>query len=372
MSRFLLIIQSLTFGLYNTALNSTYKTTITLTRNFLTWIHSNPVMSSVKDVPPELAIESWSKYSDTIEIGFGGIYGEQFPTESDFFEFRTEFIKLLDTSNIDRKHEHALYYFITFYGHQSTAQSIQRNHYNTLLIEGRFLLDLIEDSTQYFKKLVKDPSYDFFIDPDTEAPLFIKKHLITEEEFLLDFAESYAKRPGDVIRFHRFLIYETVVYLRPHYNFNFTRNISKRDAKRKSIPLIELPGSLKLDTFMSILDRILNSQQAANTLFYREFNIEGGFDMRSFQQFSKGYYKQAHSHVGVMFNIATALSDYLKRFANFKSKTAIAKFIYGYFILFKAVEVKDRSSIPKAYSELEKFYTQQGRSFNYIRLLLKG
>lgn len=349
-----------------------YQIPITLSREFATWIHSDTLLSPVKDIS-DLAIEAWSKHGEAIAIEFGGLYGSQFKTEAEFLEFRTEFLKALDENSIDQKHEHAIYYFISFYEQETTQQSIKRNHHNTLLSEGRFLIDLIEDSYKYFEKLEKDDRYELHYDPDTEEPIFIKKKFLNlTRTFYLEFADSYSKQPDDVIRFHRLLIYKTVVYIKPNFNFSLTRNLPIQDPKGKPQSHIEFPGSAKLTTFLNVLHKLTTNQKTHSTTFYHAFNSYERFDLRRIEQLRNGYNKNSHSHSDVINKIAVALSDYLEQFVKLKNKTAIARFIYSYFVLFKAIENRSDQPIPNSYAELDYFYKQQGYSFNYVRLKLKG
>jgi hypothetical protein len=347
-----------------------YTTSITLSKDFLINAHGHPLLASVNKMPKEMLQEIFSVDVKEYIVSFCGSYNHKFKSDEDYAEFEAAFDAILKKHGVDERHKYSLYYYITFFNQDVERQSVTKSAYNSLLKEARFLLDLVVDSKSYFDKLIKSTAYQLVEDEESGEQVFVKKDFLKANPgFSAAYHINDPKRPDEVIRFTRLLIYQTVVHLHLQPNFTFKRNIERKTSKGKPDNWIELPKTMRLSLFVTIVDNILKAQKHYNTLFYQEFNRDGGYDLYDINRFSKSYYKNNISYTDALTRIGKVVSEYLMAHAGIRTQTAAAAFLFEYFALFKVYNIEKR--IPNDYLELANFYKENGITSERIRTMLK-
>ena len=345
-----------------------YNITLTLTNKFLKWAYTHRLI----DGPGKFQDEAFAKRPDVEQIRFGGKYGTQFTTLDEIESFNVAFDVLLDKFKVDKKHKHPLLYLISFLNQDFEQQSIENNRHNYLHDYAVFILDMIADSLAHIERMRKNSNYQEIYDAVTNEILFAKKEVfnVMPLEELVERVPD-AKHADDIVRYQRISLYDYELYVPDDVIITIQSN-KKRNLKSlsgKQVSLLQLPTNLAYQTFSFIVTNILDQHKKYNTSFYQDmFNPES--TLRDFKSFNNKYKKHSISNNTSLARLGTLIGDYLIMNNICTNKRAIAAFLFEYFALFKAINLKKAVEFPNDYSELIHFYNCNHITSETIRYMM--
>lgn len=346
-----------------------YSINLTLTREFLKWIHSH----HLADGPTFQHL--WDDKPVTQEFLFGGKYGNQFETLKQIKSFNKAFDSVLSKFNIDEKHKHSLLYIIMFLGADSEQQSIENNWNNHLLDYSKFIVDLISDSLSHMDSMRKNSKYKEVYDIYTLETFFAKKEIVDSmpyEELITYIPQG--KQADDIVKYNRVNIYEQELHVPSDLIINIQSNKERmiKSGDGRQVSQLELPHNILLETFNFMIGIMLDQHKKRNTDFYRNIINDNTTLKDLVKSVNKTYKKHSVSNVRSLAVVGTLLTDYLLMHKLFTSKRSIAAFLFEYFALFKAIILKKQpEEFPNNYDELVPFYRGLGVDGEKLRNQMK-
>lgn len=347
-----------------------YTINLILTNKFLKWVYTHRLLNG----PGALQDELFAEKPDSEEFLFGGKHRIQFKTLEEITSFNAAFDNILLKHRINECHKHSLLYFIVFLNFDYEQQSIENNRHNHLHDYAIFILDLISDSLAHIERMRKNESYQEIYDGTTNEIFFAKKELVATMplEELVEYLPD-AKHADDVVKYLRITIYDDELYVPEDLMITVQSN---KDRKLKSlsgaqINKFELPKNLLYETFTHMIGNMLNQHKKNNTVFYQEI-VKNNSTLADFKSFNNKFKKHSISNVTSLTRLGTIIGDYLTEHKIFTSKRAIAGFLFEYFALFKAIELKrSMEQLPEDYSQLIPIYIKNRINGETIRNMMK-
>lgn len=345
-----------------------YSITLTLTREFLKWVHAHRLVDG-----PEFQ-HLWDNKPDTEEFRFGGIGGCQFRTKAELLSFDKAFDNMLEKNGIDSKHREPLLYMILFLGSDTEKQSIENNWNNHLLDYAKFITDLIADSLAHMDAMRRKPAYQEVYDEYTTETFFAKHEIVNSMPYeeLIQYLPP-AKQSDNVIKYNRVNIYEQELHVPSDLIITIQSN---KDRKIKSgegnqVQQLELPHNILVETFQYMVDNMLELHKKKNTQFYKDIT-NNNTTLNDLVKSLRKNKKHTVSNVLSLARVGTILTDYLIMNKLFKSKRSAATFLFEYFALFKAIILKKQPpEFPTNYDELIPFYIGLGVDGEKLRNQMK-
>jgi hypothetical protein len=262
-------------------------------------------------------------------------------------------------------------YFIIFLHQDYEAQSLANNAHNRLIEYAQFILNIYTNSKKHFEAMAKNPSYQMIYDEMTQEYLFAKKTVYESMplEELVEYVPD-AKQVDDIIRYTRITIGENELYIPPGMEMGVTYTKQLKNLMGVSIHKINVPAYLQFNVFRYVINEMVDAHKRANSTFYQYLIGKEASDAdrrKVYNQYKKTYISQSQS----LLRVAIMLSDYLKEQKLITSKLQAAKFLHGYFSLFKAFVIKTKQTPPDDFTELPLFYTRNHVSPETVRYMLK-
>ncbi|WP_179416145.1 hypothetical protein HDF19_08410 [Mucilaginibacter sp. E4BP6] len=342
---------------------------LTLTRDFLKWVYSHRLLYGVGEFQDQL----WANKPEVEHFSFGGKPGTQFKSLDDAISFNIAFDAILLKHNINEKHKHSLLYLIIFLNFDYEQQSIENNRHNHLHDFAIFILDLIADSLAHIERMRKNENYQQMYDGATNEFFFAKKELVNTMplEELVEYVPD-AKHADDIVKYLRIGLYEQELYVPKDIIITVQSNQSRnlKSLSGKQVSKLELPKNLLYETFTYMISNMLNQHKRYNTWFYQEI-IKANSTLADFKKLNDKFKKHTISNTKSLAKVGILVSDYLIKHKIYTSKRAIASFLFDYFALFKAINLKKPIEFPDDYSELISFYNRNGVDSETIRNMMK-
>jgi len=343
-----------------------YSINITLTREFLKWVHTHRLLDGAIPFHDDL----WMNRPDQEQFAFCGKYGTQFKTIDEASSFVSSFDDLLVRKGIDDKHKHNLWYLIRFLNQDFEKQSIENNRNNHLHDYAKFILDLIANCLSHFRAMEKNPAYGKVHDEITNEVFFAKTGLIgsmpIEElwEYVPD--EHHA---DDIVKYLRIDIYDDELYVPDDFILNIKSKQTLKNLMGETIEHIALPANLRYGVFTYMINQMLQQHKKYNTDFYQEM-IKDSM-LTDFKGMYKKYKRHQMSIPRSLATIGHVVRDYLLMHNIYTKKSDIADFLFEYFALFKAIKVKTKDAFPVDYKHVIGFYRDRKVNKETIRLIMK-
>lgn len=344
-----------------------YVINISLNKEFLKWVHSHKLIDG------ELGV-LWENKPDLQQFNFGGRYGTQFNTIEEVESFNTAFDAMLEKYGIDSSHKHNLFYLLAFLGEDSEQQSIENNRRNHLLNYARFLLNLIADSLAHIQNMRKNELYEEVEDIYTQEIFFAKKEVVASMPYedLITYVPDH-KNADDIVKYVRITIYDGAQLYVPEDLIVTIQSKNNRKLKTLSgaqTDLFELPDNLKREMFSFMVSNMVAFHKQYNTQFYQDL-ISDNTILSDFKSIDAKFKKHKISYISSLGRVGTLVTDYLLKYKLFTSKRSIAQFLFEYFALFKAIQLRRPAVFPDKYEDLTSFYAQHGVNGETIRNMMK-
>lgn len=343
-----------------------YTIRLALTREFLKWTHTHRLLDGEGEVQDQL----WARKPVTQEFLFGGKYGIQFKTIEQVASFNTAIDAMLVKNKVDSKHKHSLLYLIMFLNQDYEQQSIENNRNNHLHDYSRFILDLIANSLSHFDAMGKNASYQKVYDGETQEFFFAKKELLQSmpiEELVVHIPDEDHK--DDIVKYLRVSIYDDELYVPDDLIINIGSRRTLKNLLGETIPYVKLPNNIRYETFNFMLERMLQEHKKFNTEFYHDIVKDNM--LSDFKSVYLKYKRHKISNTKSLAIVGTLITDYLFKHKLYTSKRSVAVFLFEYFALFKAIELKKQVMFPENYEELIPFYIRNKVTRETIRNMMK-
>jgi hypothetical protein len=342
---------------------------LTLTREFLKWVYTHRLL----DGEGEFQNQAWADKAETEQFSFGGKHGTQFKSLDHILSFNKAFDAILLKHKIDETHKHSLLYLIIFLNLDYEQQSIENNRHNHLHDYSLFILDLIADSVAHIERMRKNERYEQIYDEATTEFFFAKKELVNNMplEELVEYVPD-GKHADDIVKYLRITIYNQELYVPEDLIITIQSNQSRnlKSLSGKQVSKFELPKNLLYQTFTYMIGTMCEQHKKHDTWFYQEIT-KGNSTLADFKQLNDKFKKHSISNPKSLARVGILIGDYLIKHKIYTTKSGIASFLFDYFALFKAMNLKTSVEFPEEYNELLSFYLKNGITSETIRNMMK-
>jgi hypothetical protein len=336
-----------------------YSIPIKFSKQFMMKLHAHPLVADVRgssfDDPSYQAM--WVKQPDTVDFNFSGWNRNQFKNSLEAKGFNQSFKDLLERSNIDLNHLGPLLYISTFQYQDFEKQSLVNNNFNCYRDSGTFLLDLYIKGSEHFEKMLKDSKYHTIYDEQTDEIFFS----LLDPAMYDDLDDHYST--GAVL-YQSFKIGKSVIRIPDSYH------LSLFDREKNRAPVADIPPTFTRGILDAAITKLIKDHEEQETEYFQIFNEES-HNLNQLKTITKQKKKLVSGDVTIV-KIGSVIQDYLS--ANYVAmpKARITDFLWEYFALLKAYDVKADDVPPTEYSELTSFYREHKITKESIRLKFKS
>jgi hypothetical protein len=342
---------------------------LTLTRDFLKWVYTHRLLNG----EGEFQDQAWADKAETEQFSFAGKHGTQFKSMDEILSFNKAFDAILLKHDINDSHKHSLLYLIIFLNFDYEQQSIENNRHNHLHDYSIFILNLIADSVAHIERMRKNEMYQQIYDEATTEFFFAKKELVNTMplEELVEYVPD-AKNADDVVKYLRIALYDQELYVPEDLILTIQSNQSRRlkSLSGKQVEKLELPKNLLYQTFTYMISTMLEQHKKYDTWFYQEIT-KANSTLADFKKLNNKFKKHNISNAKSLAKVGILIGDYLRLHKIYTNKSKISTFLFVYFALFKAMNLKKPVEFPEDYSELIPFYKANKVNSETIRNMMK-
>ncbi len=350
------------------------------------WIHSHKLIGDFEDIIiKQKLFESLSRSKDFVTSVFNGVNGNSFSSLSDAQDFLSE--AYTQIPGLNQEQLHVLLYISSFYGKELERQSTLSHDVNRLNQSGKFLINLFIQGYEHFLLMTKNPQYVICYDPQHTEFYFAKKN-IAESMSSEDLAEYVSDKSSEIIRYTKFVFGRQDLYLRgdlvpvlmTEAELQRTNRIEKLNSKLQkrmlqnsedqSLLMTQVqpyPKTMRNFLLIYSIKEIIAEHTNCKTALYQLFNSDD-FSLNKLKTFTF-HTKQRTLEYAALAKATQVMYEYLTQKSHI-TKIKCAEMISRLFALLKIFHIDSEQEIPAKYSDLPRFYSNNGRGKEYVRGML--